>query len=281
MRALADEERIRGFMEALAEASGNSGRIYFTGGVSAVLLGLRSTAEGTGACRAERPRPPPPSKDHPLQLPRFPTPPQFTTPASSETATRLIRALDDGLSPSTSSQRELSNPENGQAPLGRPSLAGRRGVLPTVIEQSGREPRSPIHERHRGRKAPGAGDRIPRHVGARHTPASDRTSGLERARRQATTRGDSLAHGQPGVANGGHAPLKHRECRGEYRRALFRIGKYASKLELAPGQRRKLRGSRGVGTGQERDAPGIRPLWRGQRRYFDVRCGESVGSVGK
>lgn len=43
MRALADEERIRGFMEALAEASGDSGQIYFTGGVSAVLLGWRST----------------------------------------------------------------------------------------------------------------------------------------------------------------------------------------------------------------------------------------------
>ena len=43
MRALADEERILEFMEALAEASGSSGRIYFTGGVSAVLLGWRST----------------------------------------------------------------------------------------------------------------------------------------------------------------------------------------------------------------------------------------------
>jgi len=30
MRTLADEERIREFMEALAQASGSSGRIYFT-----------------------------------------------------------------------------------------------------------------------------------------------------------------------------------------------------------------------------------------------------------
>jgi hypothetical protein len=43
MRALVDEDSIREFMEALAEASGSSGRIYFTGGVSAVLLGWRST----------------------------------------------------------------------------------------------------------------------------------------------------------------------------------------------------------------------------------------------
>jgi len=43
MRTLVDEDRIREFMEALAESSGSSGRIYFTGGVSAVLLGWRST----------------------------------------------------------------------------------------------------------------------------------------------------------------------------------------------------------------------------------------------
>lgn len=43
MRALADADRIRQFMEALAEASETSGRVYFTGGVSAVLLGWRTT----------------------------------------------------------------------------------------------------------------------------------------------------------------------------------------------------------------------------------------------
>lgn len=43
MRALADPERIRQFMEKLAEAAESPGRIYFTGGVSAVLLGWRST----------------------------------------------------------------------------------------------------------------------------------------------------------------------------------------------------------------------------------------------
>jgi hypothetical protein len=43
MRALADANRIQRFMEALAEASASPGRVYFTGGVSAVLLGWRST----------------------------------------------------------------------------------------------------------------------------------------------------------------------------------------------------------------------------------------------
>jgi hypothetical protein len=43
MRALADPERIRQFMERLAEATESPGRIYFTGGVSAVLLGWRNT----------------------------------------------------------------------------------------------------------------------------------------------------------------------------------------------------------------------------------------------
>lgn len=43
MRALADADRIRRFMAALAEESESSGRVYFTGGVSAVLLGWRNT----------------------------------------------------------------------------------------------------------------------------------------------------------------------------------------------------------------------------------------------
>jgi len=43
MRALADTDRIRRLMEALAVASEVPGRIYFTGGVSAVLLGWRTT----------------------------------------------------------------------------------------------------------------------------------------------------------------------------------------------------------------------------------------------
>lgn len=43
MRTLVDGDRVRELMEALAEASESSGRIYFTGGVSAVLLGWRST----------------------------------------------------------------------------------------------------------------------------------------------------------------------------------------------------------------------------------------------
>ena len=37
------------------------------------------------------------------------------------------------------SEREPSNPENGQAPPGQPSLAGRRSILPAVIGQSGRK----------------------------------------------------------------------------------------------------------------------------------------------
>jgi hypothetical protein len=43
MRALADAERIRRFMAALAAACETATRVYFTGGVSAVLLGWRST----------------------------------------------------------------------------------------------------------------------------------------------------------------------------------------------------------------------------------------------
>lgn len=43
MRALTDAGRIRQLMEALARASEATGRVYFTGGVSAVLLGWRST----------------------------------------------------------------------------------------------------------------------------------------------------------------------------------------------------------------------------------------------
>jgi hypothetical protein len=145
---------------------------------------------------------------------------------------------------------------------------------------------------HSHQRSSGANDRIAERLAAFKNYFQERfEKGFEysfvvpprrRLRRECpTTRGDALPHGQPDVANGGHAPLQHREYREEDRRALFRIGKYASKLEPAPGQRRKLRGSRGVATGQGGDAPGIRPLWREQRRYFDVRCGESVGSVGK
>jgi hypothetical protein len=43
MRALADASRIGQFMEALADAAGTASRVYFTGGVSAVLLGWRSS----------------------------------------------------------------------------------------------------------------------------------------------------------------------------------------------------------------------------------------------
>jgi hypothetical protein len=43
VRALTDADRIQQLMEALAQASEATGRIYFTGGVSAVLLGWRST----------------------------------------------------------------------------------------------------------------------------------------------------------------------------------------------------------------------------------------------
>jgi len=43
VRALTDVDRIRRLMEALAQASEATCRVYFTGGVSAVLLGWRST----------------------------------------------------------------------------------------------------------------------------------------------------------------------------------------------------------------------------------------------
>lgn len=43
MRTVTDTDRIRQFMEALARSSEAPGRVYFTGGVSAVLLGWRNT----------------------------------------------------------------------------------------------------------------------------------------------------------------------------------------------------------------------------------------------
>lgn len=43
MRELADAERIERFMEALGATVKTPGRIYFTGGVSAVLMGWRTT----------------------------------------------------------------------------------------------------------------------------------------------------------------------------------------------------------------------------------------------
>lgn len=43
MRTLTDADRVRQLMEALARSSETSSRVYFTGGVSAVLLGWRST----------------------------------------------------------------------------------------------------------------------------------------------------------------------------------------------------------------------------------------------
>jgi hypothetical protein len=43
VRALADAARIRGFMQGLAQAASHEGRVYFTGGATAVLLGWRPT----------------------------------------------------------------------------------------------------------------------------------------------------------------------------------------------------------------------------------------------
>ncbi|MBI4543516.1 MAG: hypothetical protein HY705_10860 [Gemmatimonadetes bacterium] len=43
MRALADAERIRRFMAALARSTEADARVYFTGGATAVLLGWRPT----------------------------------------------------------------------------------------------------------------------------------------------------------------------------------------------------------------------------------------------
>lgn len=43
MRQLADAERIRRFMHALASAAQAPGKVFFTGGATAVLLGWRST----------------------------------------------------------------------------------------------------------------------------------------------------------------------------------------------------------------------------------------------
>ncbi len=43
MRALADAARIRGFMRALGQEADQEGRVYFTGGASAVLEGWRDS----------------------------------------------------------------------------------------------------------------------------------------------------------------------------------------------------------------------------------------------
>jgi hypothetical protein len=43
MRQVVDRERIQRFMEALGAEAARPGRLYFTGGVTAVLLGWRST----------------------------------------------------------------------------------------------------------------------------------------------------------------------------------------------------------------------------------------------
>lgn len=43
MRALADADRIRAFMQALAEDARVEARVYFTGGATAVLLGWRAS----------------------------------------------------------------------------------------------------------------------------------------------------------------------------------------------------------------------------------------------
>jgi hypothetical protein len=50
MRALAEAERIRRFMSALAEAARASGRVYFAGGATAVLLGWRPTTIDVDLC---------------------------------------------------------------------------------------------------------------------------------------------------------------------------------------------------------------------------------------
>jgi hypothetical protein len=110
----------------------------------------------------------------------------------------------------------------------------------------------------------------------RHPPALSSPQGVvlptllgPRQRRESpTTRGDAPVHRRPGVANGGDAPPKSRECRGKDRRARFRIDEYASKSAFARVRRRELRWSRGVGRWQEGDARGIRPLWRGAGRRF-------------
>ena len=43
MRQLADAERVRSFLRELARAADPSGRVYLTGGGTAVLLGWRSS----------------------------------------------------------------------------------------------------------------------------------------------------------------------------------------------------------------------------------------------
>jgi hypothetical protein len=43
MRALADAEQVRSFMQALGERSRGPGRVYFTGGATAVLYGWRTS----------------------------------------------------------------------------------------------------------------------------------------------------------------------------------------------------------------------------------------------
>jgi len=42
MRSVVDSERVRSFMQALGERSRGPGRVYFTGGVTAVLYGWRT-----------------------------------------------------------------------------------------------------------------------------------------------------------------------------------------------------------------------------------------------
>jgi len=108
---------------------------------------------------------------------------------------------------------------------------------------------------------------------------SPERQGRGKRRNCSTTRGDPLVHEQPGVANEGNASLKNREYRGRDRCALFKTAKYASNLASTLGKRRKLSGSRGVRRGEAQDSPGIRPLWMGRQRQFDVNCGESLGSV--
>lgn len=43
MRELVDASRVRGFMDALGRAPGADGRVYFTGGATAVLMGWRTS----------------------------------------------------------------------------------------------------------------------------------------------------------------------------------------------------------------------------------------------
>ncbi len=51
MRRPVDAERIRAFMRALGADAQTSGRVYLTGGATAVLLGWRGTAIDAAAFR--------------------------------------------------------------------------------------------------------------------------------------------------------------------------------------------------------------------------------------